>query len=367
LKEIRVLGIGDYFYHRVKNSATRYSRLYTLASVLTSTPRNLLELVLVYFVVILVIVTVFYGGNVALLIPTLGMFGVASLRLLPAFSVFSSGIISLRFSRNSVSSLYNDLSHLRSIKSITDNINETDGKPFQSLCLSNVSYYYPGAKHNSLDKVSLKFNAGEKIGVIGTSGSGKTTLIDMLLGLIAPSSGSISYNKAALPGDLARWQAQVAYLPQEVFLTDDTLRHNIALGVENEKIDNDSLNQAINQSHLQDLVTRLPQGVNTYLGEKGIKLSGGQRQRIALARAFYHGREILIMDEATSALDSETEHKIMEEIKTLCYDKTLIIIAHRMSTLRYCDRIIQMENGNIVSEGSYTTMIKRKSKFLKSY
>ena len=204
----------------------------------------------------------------------------------------------------------------------------------------------------------MEINAGESIGLIGPSGSGKTTLVDMLLGLLEPQQGNIQYNGEGVKTVLQQWRSQAAYIPQQVFLIDDTLRHNVAFGIDNDEIDNDRLQESLRQSKLIKVVEQLPQGVETILGENGVRLSGGQRQRVALARAFYHGRDILVMDEATSALDDQTEQEIVKEIDQLKGKKTMIVIAHRLTTLKHCNRIYKLENGRVVAVGSYKELIK---------
>ena len=203
----------------------------------------------------------------------------------------------------------------------------------------------------------MEITAGQSIGLIGPSGSGKTTLVDLLLGLLDPQEGEACFNGKPLKECLREWRAQIAYLPQQVFLVDDTLRRNVALGVAEAEIDNDRLQEALRQARLWELVEHLPQGLDTMLGERGVRLSGGQRQRVALARAFYHHREILVMDEATSALDNETEREIVEEIQRLKGSKTMIVIAHRVTTVQHCDWIYKLENGRIIASGPPEQML----------
>ena len=195
--------------------------------------------------------------------------------------------------------------------------------------------------------------AGESIGFVGPSGCGKTTLVDALLGLLEPQKGRVLYNGKPFYETLGEWHRQVAYLPQEVFLVDDSLRNNIALGVDHSNIDENRLMEAIRQARMNDFLKDIPEGLDTMLGERGVRLSGGQRQRIALARAFYHQREILVLDESTSALDLDTERLIVDEIKRLKGQKTLIIIAHRLSTLAHCDKVYELDGGRIINFGSY--------------
>ena len=183
---------------------------------------------------------------------------------------------------------------------------------------------------------------------MGPSGSGKTTLVDVLLGLLEPQSGTVKFNGKPMQQNFGEWRSQVAYLPQQVFLIDNSLRGNVALGEEESEIDETRLREALRQARLSELVEQLPQGVDTILGERGVRLSGGQRQRVALARVFYHGRSVLVMDEATSALDNETEKEIVAEIQRLKGQKTMIVIAHSLTTVQNCDRIYRLEQGIIM-------------------
>ena len=195
------------------------------------------------------------------------------------------------------------------------------------------------------------------VAFVGPSGSGKTTVVDVILGLLVNQSGALFYNGAPLHESLESWRRNVAYLPQEVFMIDDSLRHNISLGSVNGDLDSENQKKAIMQAQLSDLISELPDGVDTQLGEQGIRLSGGQRQRVALARAFYHQREVLVLDEATSALDTDTEREIVQEMQRLKGKVTMIVIAHRLSTLQHCDRIYKLNRGEIVEVGSYRDMI----------
>jgi ABC-type bacteriocin/lantibiotic exporter with double-glycine peptidase domain len=209
----------------------------------------------------------------------------------------------------------------------TVNSGKTQQGEFRDLVVSSVSFSYENSGRDALKDICLRVSAGESIGLIGTSGAGKTTLVDVLLGLLEPQCGEILYNGEALSLVMSKWRGQVAYLPQQIFLIDDTLRRNVALGESDDLIDEDRLLGALRQARLVDLVEELPSGVNTVIGERGVRLSGGQRQRVALARAFYHGRNVLVMDEATSALDNDTEKEIVSEIQRLKGLKTMIVIA----------------------------------------
>ena len=357
-KEIRILGREAYFHDEVDKGAHAYAKAFVHTQVITTAPRYLLELLLITFVALLVWITVLLERDLQTLSPVLALFGMAALRLLPMINSFSSGLLSLRFAQNSVSQLYADLQRISKPSSVAHPASPGNELPhFRSLRLKQVGFHYSGSKMAALDGISMEIRAGESIGLIGASGSGKTTLVDVLLGLLEPRRGEIRYNDQSLHGNLSQWRRQVAYLPQQVFLIDDTLRANVALGERPEDIDQRRLQHALSSARLDELVAHLPQGVNTLLGERGVRLSGGQRQRVAIARAFYYGRNVLVMDEATSALDNETEQEIVDEIQKLKGQKTMIVIAHRLTTVRHCDRIYRLEKGAIVEFGTPEEML----------
>ena len=353
LKEIRILGKEQYFLDVVRTGAREFSVNSIISNVISTAPRFLLELVLIIFIVLLVMLTLQLDGDLLILAPTLSLFGVAAMRLLPIATLITTSFTRLRNNRDAVSRLYSDLIQIDRAESPREN-RHTDIKfeTFNKLQLNEVQFSYPNTTHIALNNISLEIQSGESIGFIGASGAGKTTLVDILLGLMSPQQGTIKYNGNPLEDVLSIWQDQVAYLPQQIFLIDDTLKHNIALGVNDENIDDKILELALDQAELMEMVDHLPDGIDTIIGERGVRLSGGQRQRIALARAFYHGRNILVMDEATSALDSETEKEIVGEIQKFKGKKTIIVIAHRFSTIQYCERIYKLENGSIIKQGS---------------
>jgi ABC-type multidrug transport system fused ATPase/permease subunit len=357
LKEIRVLGKEGHFHRRLEEAATEYAHFATRAALIAAAPRYLLEAVMVLFVVALVLLVLLLGSDPQKLVPTLGMFGVAALRLMPAASTISTNLIQLRYQRDAISRLHRDLCGARAASHSPVPSTVGVGEPFEALTLADVHLTYPDASRAALDGLSMEVRAGDSIGLVGPSGSGKTTLVDVLLGLLDPQRGELLYNGRPLAREIATWRAQVAYLPQQVFLIDDTLRRNVALGVPDSEIDEHRLREALRQARLTDLVEQLPHGRDTLIGERGARLSGGQRQRVALARAFYHGRNVLVMDEATSALDQETEREIVEEIQRLKGLKTVIVIAHRLTTVRHCDRIYRLVEGRIVEHGTYNEVI----------
>jgi len=360
-KEIRILGKETFFHDKVKENSNNVARVQGNYQTLIMVPRYLLEFNIITALVISVLVSIKFGSDLQLLAPTIALFGVAAIRLLPMMNFYSEGINRLRYSRYYVSLLYNDVSKLKRYKAIKEKESTENSDLFMHITLKNTSFIYLGTQHHAIDDISMTIKAGEAIGIIGASGSGKTTLINTILGLIEPQSGNILYNNLPLNNNIHKWHKHVAYLPQDSFITDDSVRHNVALGIEDSKIDDSHVYQSLRKASLDDLIEQLPDDINTILGENGMRLSGGQRQRIVLARAFYHNRDVLIMDESTSALDNATEREVVNEIQKLKGSITLIVIAHRMSTIEHCDRIYLLENGKIIDQGNYKHIVRDKT------
>jgi ATP-binding cassette, subfamily B, bacterial PglK len=351
LKEIRILGVEDYFYKKVSINAAIVARNNVLSNIINVAPRYLMELVFVVFIILTVLVSIMFRQDVTILSSTLAVFGVAALRLMPSANVISSSLITLKFQRDSISKLYSDLVELKLIDNKKTHVQfNTNGIDFSELTLDNITFSYPNSRSSVLKNLSMQIKKGQSIGVVGKTGSGKTTLIDIILGLLHPQHGRVLYNNTRLIDNMYRWRSQVAYLPQQVFLIDESLRNNIALGINENEIDEKRVFSALRKAHLMELVNELPDGLDTFIGENGMRLSGGQRQRIALARAFYHNRSVIVMDESTSALDSETESEVVKEINYLKGKVTTIVIAHNLSTLRNCDIIYKVQNGNIIQK-----------------
>lgn len=351
LKELRVLGATEYFHEIVKDSANGNSDYIVKSKTIIAAPRYILELCLILFVAILTISVSYLDGDAENVLPVLGMFGVAAMRLIPSANTCIGGISKLRVGQHATHMLYMDLNKISTKKDTARKNQNTTSKhacgTFEALIFHDVQYRYPATTINALNGVSFSLIQGESIGLIGRSGSGKTTLVDVMLGLLEPQHGEILINQLPINKCLNFWRSQVAYLPQQVFIADSSVRNNVALGIPDDQIDTAAVWIAIEQSRLSDIINSMPNGLDTVLGEHGVRLSGGQRQRIALARAIYHDRNVLVMDESTSALDAETEKEVIDAIKTLRGKKSMIVIAHRMSIIEQCDRVYRLENGQI--------------------
>ncbi|MGL5874470.1 MAG: ABC transporter ATP-binding protein [Xenococcaceae cyanobacterium] len=365
LKETRVIGCESYFEHQVRQQIDKYALSSSLALGFSNLPRYVIEAFLITFLIGFTFLFISLDrGNTKNLSSVLGIFALASIRLLPATGNLMTSINVIRYNSNSLDRLYLDLKELEPEKTDRSEVLARSPKSTLSyadrIVLDNVTYSYPNSDREALAGISLTIKKGESIGLIGKSGAGKTTLVDVLLGLLTPQNGDITVDGVSIYKDLRSWQNTIAYVPQSIFLIDDTLTNNIAFGVSEEEIDRQKLRKAIAAAQLNELIEQLPQGMNTMVGERGVMLSGGQRQRVGIARALYHERNIIIFDEATAALDSETENLVTKAIASLSGTKTMIIIAHRLSTLKHCDRVYLMENSRVVKEGSYDKIVLNK-------
>ncbi|MNJ96138.1 Lipid A export ATP-binding/permease protein MsbA [compost metagenome] len=349
-KDVKLLGRESDFLTQFRTHNIKSARVWKLQSTLQSFPRLMFELLAVTGLAILVLSMLSQGRDMASIIPTLGLFAAAAFRLMPSANRVLGAIQTLRYSLPVVNTLYEEMKLIS-----TEPVRRAKGNPemlASELSLTAVSYLYPGAKKNALDGISINIRKGETIGLIGSSGSGKSTLVDVILGLLTPSKGQVKADGLDIQLDLRQWQDHIGYVPQSIYLTDDTLRRNIAFGLSSEQIDDVSVDRAIKAAQLDEFVSALPEGLDTVVGERGVRLSGGQRQRIGVARALYHDPAVLVLDEATSALDAVTERGVMEAVTALHGSKTIIIVAHRLSTVENCDRLFRLAHGKVVDEGT---------------
>ncbi|MEO0847797.1 MAG: ABC transporter ATP-binding protein [Cyanobacteria bacterium J06648_1] len=365
LKETRIIGCEPYFAGQMNDAARKYAKNMGLASGYANLPRYIVEAVIISFLIVFAFLFVtFNQDNSQNLTSIFGIFAIASIRLLPATGNTISCISVIRYNIHSLDSLYNELKEAEELANNADSpqllsaAQRQEKLDFESaIAINNLVYKYPGAASDALHQISMTINKGDSIGLIGKSGSGKTTLVDVLMGLLSPQSGDIKVDGVSVYPQLRAWQNLIGYVPQSIFLIDDTLEKNIAFGIDDHLIDRERLQNALVAAQLNEVVERLPMGLNTVVGERGVLLSGGQRQRVGIARALYHEKEILVFDEATAALDNETESLITDATKALSGSKTIIIIAHRLSTIEHCDRIYQLENGQVIRSGNYQEVV----------
>ena len=350
LKEIKTLGKEQFFLTWVSKSVDIVAKSAVRLNFLGLIPRNLIEVILIIFVVFIVAVNINNASTLGETLSMLGIFTAGMVRIAPLISQVQTSWNTIIYGEQPILTLASIIeSQLTEVAEVDLGAKKKLGsrdnpqENFRDLVLDNVSYSYPQAEAKSIDGISFKIERGDFIGFIGPSGSGKTSLINIILGFLAPNNGSIAFNNQSIQANLALWRKKCAYLPQDIFLINGSLKDNIVL--ERDCVKNKLLNQALKLSKLEDFVSTLPEGVETSLGDNGVRISGGQKQRVAIARAIYHQREILLLDESTSALDSQTEKEVMEELIGLRGEKTIIAIAHRISTLKECNKIYKLDGG----------------------
>jgi len=359
-KEIRILSKEDYFHRLFKQSSESYGKYYTKAVLVNAVPKIYLEILFVIFIVIYVNSIILVKSDFKEFIPTIAVFGMAGLRILPIINSLTTCLMQVKLGQNAVNIIYRilnvspyslggDVERQREIAPINNHLLE-----IKNIKLNGITFRYPNSKIDTLTGVNLSIVAGECVGIVGASGSGKTTLINILLGLLEPDEGWISANGIKMNKEsIQQWHSHIFYLAQEPFIIDNTIKKNIALGVEDAEVDMKKLIDVIEKVQLTGMVSRLDNGLDAYIGEGGINISGGQRQRIGLARALYFNRKILIMDESTSSLDANTEDEINREINLLKGYATIVIVAHKKSSLKNCDSIYRVENRGLVRINSH--------------
>ena len=311
-----------------------------------SLPRLWLEWLVILGFILLIIIMLFLNKEFAYIVSILGLFAAAAFRLMPSLTRIMNSIQKIIYNRPAIDVIYKEFQDFDGNLSVKNN-DKSKIQFSEKIDFNNVSFKYSGSNKLILDNIKFSIDAGSIIGIIGESGSGKTTLINLLLGLLKPTDGSIKIDNLNMLQNLSAWQNHIGYVPQDVYLIDDTIRKNIAFALPESRINNAALELAIKKSKLDKLINNLEKGYNTQIGEFGDRLSGGQKQRISIARALYSNPKVLIFDEFTNSLDNETEKKIIDEIINFKRDKTVIMIAHRLSTLKSCDSIFKIENGKI--------------------
>lgn len=372
LKDTKITGSEEFFLTTINQQAKESSKISAAFEIIVGIPPVVIKNSLIIFVVLFVSwASLGSSDKMASIGGIMAVFGIASIRLIPAVNSLVQAIAQVRNFSYVVDRLYFDLKEIEKqqqeiddslTKSNIENLASESSNQFvmpfsHKLSLQNIIYQYPEVSTNAINDLSLDIYKGQSIGLIGKSGSGKTTLVDIILGLLYPQLGDIQVDDVSIYQNLRAWQNLIGYIPQSIFLTDETIEKNIAFGVSDHLIDRTKLEKAIQSAQLEELIQELPQGLKTEVGERGVRLSGGQRQRVGIARALYHEREILVLDEATSALDNETEKLVNESIKSLSGTKTMIIIAHRLSTIEHCDRLYLLGQGKILKAGTYQEVV----------
>ena len=349
VKDIKILHREDYFVERFENSGR-----YKMSSIVNmnffgAVPKYLIEMVCIVGILAVMIVKALMGNDMNTMIPQLAAFAVAAFKMLPSVGKISNYLNGITFLTPSIDLIYNDLKDTEDMLRIEhkDESNAPDTSDADSISVDHVSFAYSGGERNVLDDVSFSIPVGSSVGFIGTTGSGKSTMADVILGILKPQKGTIRFGSMDIGEYPFTWSKKLAYIPQSIYLADESIKENIAFGIREQDIDEDKVWAAIEEAQLTTFIRSLPGGINTGVGERGVRLSGGQRQRIGIARALYGDPELLVLDEATSALDNETEKAVMDAIDSLHGRKTMIIIAHRLTTIKNCDLIFEVKDGQI--------------------
>ncbi len=336
-----------------------------LVTIQRSTP-YILEVITVFGLLIILILLVKISESLGAVLPVIAMLGVATIRLKAVASQISAAINRINASRVYIPGIVKDLreldavAHQKSSVEIAGNLSLSN---VESLRLDKIHYAYPGAKKSAIKGISLELKQGESIAFVGSTGCGKSTLVNIILGLLKPTSGQIVVNGQDIHENIRVWQTCIGYIPQSIYLIDDTIKANIAFGIPSNNINEEQLTSALRSAKLDDFILTLPQGLDTVIGEHGVRLSGGQRQRLGIARALYQDPKVLVMDEATSALDNKTEIEVMQAVKNLKKGRILIMIAHRLSTVEDCERLYFLNEGKIESFGTYSELMQKSTAF----
>lgn len=354
IKEVQLLGREDDFLREYDVHNLGSAWVGQRQTTLQALPRLWLELLAIVGLAALVFGLIGQNKPVDSILPTLGVFAAAAFRIIPSVNRVLIAVQNFRFSSPAIESLDQEITGLSASPPLVSN------EPLlfcEEIRLDNITYTYPAAAQPALRGVCLDIHRGTSVGIIGGSGAGKSTLVDVLLGLLSPESGTVTVDGKPIHRNLRAWRDLIGYVPQFVFLTDDSLRRNVAFGLADSCIDDGKVWDTLRAAQLEDFARALPAGLNTSVGERGVSLSGGQRQRIGIARALYHDPAILVLDEATSSLDVATEEKVMEAVRLLHGKKTVVIIAHRLSTVSQCDWLFRIEHGVVVEAGSAATVL----------
>lgn len=349
IKETKIMDREDFFLDKFDYNYKNYASCERTFRFLQVVPRPVMEAVCISALMAVVAFKLFRGTDSSYFITTLSVFAVAAFRLLPSINRIASHMGVIMFNMPAISAVYNDLKQIDELE-MSKCLKESEVNPLtlrEKIEIRNMSFRYPGSEEFVLRNADLTIYKNQSVAFIGPSGAGKTTLADIILGALEPVEGGIYIDGSDIQKHMQEWHQNLGYIPQTIYLMDDTIRNNIAFGIASEKIDDDKIWRALEQAQLKDFIQNLENQLDTEIGEGGIRLSGGQRQRIGIARALYNDPEILVLDEATSALDNETESAVMEAIDRLLGNKTLIIIAHRMSTIKNCEAVYEIRNEEV--------------------
>jgi len=367
IKEIKILNKENFFLNKFFNTTQILEKINFFSTIITSIPRLFLEVSALVAIAAVCAVLIMIGRPVDAILPMVSLLAISSVRFIPALNIITSSLSTIRLRKYSIDLVVDFVrkANLFSEKEKSGEIYKNDFNKNEifnnNIKLKNISFSYETNKKFAVNNINIDIAKGKSVGLIGKSGSGKSTLVDIIIGLLEPSTGEILIDDNNIGTKKISWQKQLGYVPQEVYLLDDTIGNNITFGIKKEEIDEKLLSNVIEKSQLKNLINSLPKKLDTIIGDRGARLSGGEKQRIGIARALYNTPKVIVFDEATSALDIYNENKILKEIYENKKDKTLIIISHRNNTVKYCDLIYVMEDGKIIDNGTFDQIMKKHS------
>ena len=361
IKDTKILAKEKFFTEEFNNETRGAEHLTFFSQIVVKSPRLFMELLAITIILLITALLLNIENSVENILPKLSFIGIAIIRMIPSFNSLTATTTSMRRSIVSFDLISSE------IRKYEKYIDKKGDKKFvntkknyfenKTIELQNINFIYPNTNKEVLKDINFDIKLGSSIGIIGPTGAGKSTLIDVILGLLEPTKGKVMLNNQNIKENYLDWKKQIGYIPQDIYLLDDTIRKNIAFGIPEKEINDKLLTDSINLSQLNELISSLPEGLETVVGNRGIKLSGGQKQRIGIARALYRKSKILVPDEATSSLDMVTEKKLIEDIENLVGDYTLIIVTHRLSTIKNCDNVIMLSNGKLLDQGKFNQLV----------
>ncbi len=360
IKEIKVAGLEDIYVKRFSDPAKIFAKHQATSKLISQLPRYALEAIAFGGMLVVILYLMSKSGNFTSALPIITLYALAGYRLLPALQSIYAHITQLRFISPALINLTKDLKEVEFDSVNNKDVISSSLKFKKVINLINIDYEYPNSSHEALKKINISIPIRSIVGFVGATGSGKTTLVDIILGLHQPKKGKLKVDDQNIShNNLRAWQKSIGYVPQHIYLSDDTISANIAFGIDTPKINHEAVERAAKIANIHNFITNeLSNKYQTYVGERGVRLSGGQKQRIGIARAMYHNPSLLILDEATSALDNQTEEIVMDSIISLSKRITIVLIAHRLDTVKKCDMIFQLNKGQIIGKGSYESFIK---------
>jgi ABC-type multidrug transport system fused ATPase/permease subunit len=362
-KDAFILQKQQYFVEKLRSSSRKTAVMETNRNTINFLPSPFIETVAVSSMLLIAVILYFQNRDVQSIIPVLSLFGAASIKLMPSVRDIAKAYSNFKYNVSVVDVVHDEIVEM---ERIARPISDEKALPFNNnILVRNVSFNYPNQTKPAIENINLDIPFGATVGFVGPSGSGKTTIVDLILGLIKPATGKVTVDGKDISAYAPQWQKNVGYIPQSIYLIDDSIKRNIAFGIPTKEIDEKKLNAAIEKAQLTEFVQNLPDGVESVVGERGTRLSGGQRQRIGIARALYNDPKVLFLDEATSALDNLTEKQVMESLDHLKGSITIIMIAHRLSTVRNCDKLYMFKAGKLIGDGTYNELAEHNQEFRK--